>query len=231
MSGDSTNEWKRYLFAGSSGFGVMLRAAMNDSGAFPDVAIKMVEVGEQTGALQEMLNSLADFYDEEIETEVGRFITPYGINLSLGPDGFTWVFDTAGSTSSVGAPADLNDRVNQAFVESIRAGGDEFALLDDVFDVLRAAFGQFGNVNETILARKHFHEGAEGGDDLIEDQEDAVPAADLAQELEIALGRHQYAGRAGHRLDDDCGDRAGIVQRTQPLELVGEFRTVRRLSL
>ena len=35
----------------------------------------MVEVGEQTGALQEMLNSLADFYDEEIETEVSRFIT------------------------------------------------------------------------------------------------------------------------------------------------------------
>ena len=31
----------------------------------------MVEVGESTGALQDMLNSLADFYDEEIETEVG----------------------------------------------------------------------------------------------------------------------------------------------------------------
>ena len=37
----------------------------------PDVAIKMIEVGESTGALTEMLNSLADFYDEEIETEVG----------------------------------------------------------------------------------------------------------------------------------------------------------------
>ena len=35
----------------------------------------MVEVGESTGALQEMLNSLAEFYDEEIDTEVGRFIT------------------------------------------------------------------------------------------------------------------------------------------------------------
>ena len=44
-------------------------------GVVPDVAIKMVEVGESTGALQEMLNSLADFYDEEIETEVSRFIT------------------------------------------------------------------------------------------------------------------------------------------------------------
>ncbi|HSC29807.1 MAG TPA: type II secretion system F family protein [Vicinamibacterales bacterium] len=55
--------------------GRSLAAAMNDSGAFPDVAIKMVEVGESTGALQDMLNSLADFYDEEIETNLGRFVT------------------------------------------------------------------------------------------------------------------------------------------------------------
>jgi type IV pilus assembly protein PilC len=55
--------------------GRALATALNDSGAFPDVAIKMVEVGESTGALQEMLNSLADFYDEEIETSLGRFIT------------------------------------------------------------------------------------------------------------------------------------------------------------
>jgi len=55
--------------------GRALAAAMTDSGAFPDVAIKMVEVGESTGALQEMLNSLADFYDEEIETNLGRFVT------------------------------------------------------------------------------------------------------------------------------------------------------------
>jgi type IV pilus assembly protein PilC len=55
--------------------GRALSASMQDSGAFADVAIKMVEVGESTGALQEMLNSLADFYDEEIETNLGRFIT------------------------------------------------------------------------------------------------------------------------------------------------------------
>jgi type IV pilus assembly protein PilC len=55
--------------------GRALAVAMSDSGAFPDVAIKMVEVGESTGALQEMLNSLADFFDEEIETSLGRFVT------------------------------------------------------------------------------------------------------------------------------------------------------------
>ena len=55
--------------------GRSLAGSMQDSGVFPDVAIKMVEVGESTGALQEMLNSLSDFYDEEIDTNLGRFIT------------------------------------------------------------------------------------------------------------------------------------------------------------
>ena len=55
--------------------GESFAAALLARGVFPDVAVKMVEVGESTGALQEMLNSLADFYDEEIETEVSRFIT------------------------------------------------------------------------------------------------------------------------------------------------------------
>lgn len=55
--------------------GSALSGAMLERGAFPDVAIKMVEVGEQTGALQEMLNSLADFFDEEVDTTLARFVT------------------------------------------------------------------------------------------------------------------------------------------------------------
>jgi type IV pilus assembly protein PilC len=42
---------------------------------FPEVAVKMAEVGESTGALQEMLNTVADFYDEEIATTMERFVT------------------------------------------------------------------------------------------------------------------------------------------------------------
>jgi type IV pilus assembly protein PilC len=55
--------------------GESMAAAMSARGQFPDVAIKMVEVGESTGALQDMLNSLADFYDEEIDTALARFVT------------------------------------------------------------------------------------------------------------------------------------------------------------
>jgi type IV pilus assembly protein PilC len=55
--------------------GESFAAGLRARAVFPDVAVKMVEVGESTGALQEMLNSLAEFYEEEIETEVARFIT------------------------------------------------------------------------------------------------------------------------------------------------------------
>ena len=65
--------WIGFACAFRKGRGSPRRCA--SANIFPDVAVKMVEVGESTGALQEMLNSLAEFYDEEIETEVGRFIT------------------------------------------------------------------------------------------------------------------------------------------------------------
>ncbi len=50
-------------------------AALDEQKVFPAVAVKMAEVGESTGALGDMLNSLADFYDEEIETDLARFVT------------------------------------------------------------------------------------------------------------------------------------------------------------
>ena len=55
--------------------GEAFSAAVAARRQFPDVFIKMAEVGESTGALQEMMASLADFYDEEIEAELGRFVS------------------------------------------------------------------------------------------------------------------------------------------------------------
>ncbi len=55
--------------------GESLASSLAARGVFPGVAIKMVEVGESTGALQEMLTSVADFFDEEIDTQLGRFVT------------------------------------------------------------------------------------------------------------------------------------------------------------
>ncbi len=55
--------------------GESFAAALEARRAFPEVAVKMAEVGESTGALQDMLNTVADFYDEEIATTMERFIT------------------------------------------------------------------------------------------------------------------------------------------------------------
>jgi len=55
--------------------GQSLADTMRGRPVFPDVAVKMTEVGEATGALQDMLTSLADFYDEEVETKLDRFVT------------------------------------------------------------------------------------------------------------------------------------------------------------
>ena len=55
--------------------GEALAAALEARGIFPSVVIRMVEVGEATGALREMLTSVADFFDEQIETRLGRFVT------------------------------------------------------------------------------------------------------------------------------------------------------------
>ena len=59
------------------------------------------------------------------------------------------------------------------------------------------------------------------GDHFIENEQYAVPRADLPQSLQIALGRYENAGGTGHRFDDDGSDRRGVVQRDQALERVG----------
>jgi type IV pilus assembly protein PilC len=63
------------IVAGRVREGQSFAAALDARGVFPDVAVKMAEVGESTGALQEMLNTVADFYDEEISTNMERFVT------------------------------------------------------------------------------------------------------------------------------------------------------------
>ncbi len=41
-----------------------------ESGVFPPMVVHMISVGETTGALDQMLNKIADYYDEEVDTAV-----------------------------------------------------------------------------------------------------------------------------------------------------------------
>jgi type IV pilus assembly protein PilC len=46
--------------------GKALSESLERTGHFPDLALEMIRVGEQTGSLPDMLNHVADFYDEDV---------------------------------------------------------------------------------------------------------------------------------------------------------------------
>jgi type IV pilus assembly protein PilC len=50
--------------------GETITAPLESSGVFPPMVVSMVDVGEQTGALPEMLLKIADNYDEEVDNAV-----------------------------------------------------------------------------------------------------------------------------------------------------------------
>ena len=48
--------------------GKSLADSLTKTGVFPDLAAEMIAVGEQTGALPQMLNSVAEFFEEDVAT-------------------------------------------------------------------------------------------------------------------------------------------------------------------
>ena len=50
--------------------GKTIAEPLMDSGIFPSMVVQMISVGETTGALDQMLNKIADFYDDEVDTAV-----------------------------------------------------------------------------------------------------------------------------------------------------------------
>jgi type IV pilus assembly protein PilC len=43
---------------------------LGETKVFPSMVVQMIGVGEQTGALDTMLNKIADFYEEEVDVAV-----------------------------------------------------------------------------------------------------------------------------------------------------------------
>ncbi|MEJ2099505.1 MAG: type II secretion system inner membrane protein GspF [Desulfobacterales bacterium] len=58
------------------GKGQALWAALNESKIFPQLSIQMIQVGEQSGELERMLNKIADIFEKEVETSILR-LTSY----------------------------------------------------------------------------------------------------------------------------------------------------------
>lgn len=58
------------------GKGQALWAALNEAQIFPQLSIQMIQVGEQSGELEGMLNKIADVYEKEVENSIMR-LTSY----------------------------------------------------------------------------------------------------------------------------------------------------------
>jgi len=54
--------------------GESLHAALSSNGVMPKMAVDMIEVGESSGAISPMLNSIAEFYEEEVNLRLSALV-------------------------------------------------------------------------------------------------------------------------------------------------------------
>jgi type IV pilus assembly protein PilC len=52
-----------------------LSDSLDRTGVFPELAVEMIEVGESTGALPQMLNSVAEFFEEDVQTSLAAIMS------------------------------------------------------------------------------------------------------------------------------------------------------------
>ncbi len=55
--------------------GETISEPLKESGVFPPMVTQMINVGEQTGTIDEMLDKVADFYDDEVDTAVEALLS------------------------------------------------------------------------------------------------------------------------------------------------------------
>lgn len=54
--------------------GIVLSSLLKKVNVFPPMVISMVNIGEESGALEEMLDKTADYYDEEMDAAISKMI-------------------------------------------------------------------------------------------------------------------------------------------------------------
>jgi type IV pilus assembly protein PilC len=52
-----------------------LASSLERTKIFPELSIEMIEVGESTGALPQMLNSVAEFFEEDVQTQLSAIMS------------------------------------------------------------------------------------------------------------------------------------------------------------
>jgi type IV pilus assembly protein PilC len=64
--------------------GKTISEPLGETKVFPAMVVQMINVGEQTGALDQMLSKIADFYEDEVDTAVAglmKLIEPIMISV------------------------------------------------------------------------------------------------------------------------------------------------------
>jgi general secretion pathway protein F len=63
-----------------------LAKSLEETGCFPNLAIQLVQIGDETGRLQDMLQEIADIYDQEVERALERLLALLvpGITIIMG---------------------------------------------------------------------------------------------------------------------------------------------------
>jgi len=69
-AGNKIIEISVFRVADSISEGRAIAEPLEETGVFPTMVVQMINVGESTGALDDMLNKIADFYDEEVDQAV-----------------------------------------------------------------------------------------------------------------------------------------------------------------
>ena len=73
VSNTMTNIWFKESLVDAKeqiGLGVPFSRPLEDCGLYPPMVYHMVRIGEESGAIEDMLDKLADYYDEEVEMAV-----------------------------------------------------------------------------------------------------------------------------------------------------------------
>lgn len=55
--------------------GKQIAEPLGETNIFPNLVVQMINVGEQAGALDQMLGKIADFYDEEVDAAIGALLS------------------------------------------------------------------------------------------------------------------------------------------------------------
>jgi type IV pilus assembly protein PilC len=69
-AGNRTVEAAIYYTRSKISEGKTIAAPLLETGVFPPMVVQMIGVGEATGAMDQMLNKIADFYDDEVDAGV-----------------------------------------------------------------------------------------------------------------------------------------------------------------